>query len=220
MTLNGQPISNVYAADRLFARAIFDVDLPMSVLDAGAVIGSGGLLELAEGVAWQVVAIGAADLNGTARIRLAAGRVGTHAPIKPKSYQGASWRAILEDAIRESGEVPGVLDVTGNPQRYIRTGEKMPNILADVTARFAKKTWRVLPSGAVSVYSPTYKRNPAQVLKFNAHTACAYLDFTPDLEPGQTLELPDGAVWFTHVVIHTVGHDRRESVAWGDYGNP
>lgn len=94
--------------------------------------------------------------EGWPLVRWVGGRGRLHIPLRPRYYREVPARVVLDDAIRESGEVSGRLEGGKRLPAWVRVGEPAHMVL-DRVCQAVGVGWRVTPSGEVEVGPEEWK---------------------------------------------------------------
>ncbi len=147
--------------------------------------------------------------------RFVGGADGLGKTLKPRYYQGIPYRTVLTDAIREAGERPGRIDLSGVAARYTRRAMTLADLLTLLVPD--GMVWQINERGELDVVAPTWNPSgPAYAVEEADHGAWGVV-MDPALRPGTTLELYlGGAKAQVRVgrVVHRIAPRRLVTEVW------
>lgn len=200
-TLNNLPLLSLSLVIPRLGAWTADVEVDSDTDVTGAVT-----LDL-EGRVWRGTVVRGAVAYGRWSGRIVGGAGGLAGELPPVALAGTTLRAVLEEALRASGETiaPSAAALDVAVARWHRTRATGDIAVAEV-ARTAGMPWRVLADGTVWVGAETWATitvRDVDVMGREPVTGCTELagDAALDLAPGRTVTL-DGYVVRIGAVTH------------------
>jgi hypothetical protein len=185
----------------LNGNAVLDLELNASVwgrptataeLEADVTLADGddAELEFEDGTTYTMTVARVQPGVGWLRAALVGGQGALERVLEPRFYEGVTARTVIADIVSDAGEVAGDLDAPALLTRWARSQDTAIAALERVV-QVANRAWRVQRDGRIWVGTHTWpeRSEPLLATTMNADLRRAELELTPDLEPGESLEL-------------------------------